>query len=118
MMESKTMPAPAKGASDSQATVSEEDASSFETKEGEVIKLKPSHLPLMNQVRAGVQTFGRTPHCFQTEFIQLCKSMYDLMTGDADEENLFRALTTSSTILLKIGLYSLASPLTLSSIVF
>jgi hypothetical protein len=29
--------------------------------------------------------------------------MYNLMTGDADDENLFRALTTSSTILLKTG---------------
>ena len=29
--------------------------------------------------------------------------MYNLMTGDVDDENLFRALTTSSTILLKTG---------------
>jgi len=27
------------------------------------------------------------------------------MTGDVDDENLFRALTTSSTILLKTGLF-------------
>jgi hypothetical protein len=31
--------------------------------------------------------------------------MYNLMTGDVDDENLFRALTTSSTILLKTGSY-------------
>ena len=40
------------------------------------------------------------------------------MTGDADEENLFRALTTSSTILLKIGLHALSVSLHRSSIVF
>lgn len=28
------------------------------------------------------------------------------MTSDADDENIFRALTTSSTILFKTGLYS------------
>lgn len=27
------------------------------------------------------------------------------MTGDVDDENLFRALTTSSTILLKTGMF-------------
>ena len=31
--------------------------------------------------------------------------MYNLMTGNVDDENLFRALTTASTILLKTGLY-------------
>ena len=64
MMELKAMPAIAKGASDSQSAVAEEDASSFETKEGEVIKLKPSHLPLMNQVLAHLQDFEGTLHCF------------------------------------------------------
>lgn len=58
-----------------------------EESEGEITKLKASCFPLMDQ----------------TEFIQLCKSMYDLMTRHRDEENLFRALTTSSTILLKTG---------------
>lgn len=29
------------------------------------------------------------------------------MTGDVDDENLYRALTTSSTILLKTGLFLL-----------
>ncbi|CAF3906161.1 unnamed protein product [Rotaria sp. Silwood2] len=69
------------------ATSTEIDSSSSETKEEEVVKLKPSQLPLMSQ----------------TEFINLCKSMYNLMTSDADDENLFRALTTSSTVLFKTG---------------
>ena len=45
------------------------------------------------------------PSCisFQNEFIHLCKSMYNLMTGDPNDESLFRSLTTSSTILLKTG---------------
>jgi hypothetical protein len=34
------------------------------------------------------------------------------MTGDVDDENLFRALTTSSTILLKTGLFILLFKLT------
>ncbi|UJR21588.1 hypothetical protein I4U23_024670 [Adineta vaga] len=70
---------------------SEADSTSVETEQEqeqeENLKPKSSQLPLMNQ----------------TEFIQLCKSMYNLMTGDVDDENLFRALTTSSTILLKTG---------------
>ncbi|CAF1266589.1 unnamed protein product [Rotaria sordida] len=65
----------------------EKDSSVLEPQEEEAIKLKSSQLPLMNQ----------------TEFIHLCKSMYNLMTSDVDDENLFRALTTSSTILFKTG---------------
>ncbi|CAF1052748.1 unnamed protein product [Adineta steineri] len=65
----------------------DEDLLTIDVKDGEVPKIKSSHLPLMDQ----------------TEFIHLCKSMYNLMTGDVDDENLFRALTTSSTILLKTG---------------
>ncbi|CAF1392144.1 unnamed protein product [Adineta ricciae] len=65
----------------------EEQSTTDEVKEAENPKPKPSQLPLMNQ----------------TEFIHLCKSMYNVMTGDIDDEDLFRALTTSSTILLKTG---------------
>ncbi|CAF1035573.1 unnamed protein product [Adineta steineri] len=65
----------------------EEDLLTIDVKDGEVPKIKSSQLPLMDQ----------------TEFIHLCKSMYNLMTGDVDDETLFRALTTSSTILLKTG---------------
>ncbi|CAM2713950.1 unnamed protein product [Rotaria socialis] len=54
---------------------------------GGVTYVKPSQLPLMNQ----------------TDFIRLCKSIYNLMSGAVDDENLFRALATSSTILLKMG---------------
>ncbi|CAF3774640.1 unnamed protein product [Rotaria sordida] len=61
---------------------------------GEITYLKPSQLPLMNQ----------------TEFIRLCKSIYNLMTGAANEENLFRALATSSTLLLKMGEICKSSP--------
>ncbi|CAF3404201.1 unnamed protein product [Rotaria sp. Silwood1] len=39
----------------------------------------------------------------KTEVIHLCKSIYSLMTGAIDDENLFKALTTSSTLLLKMG---------------
>ncbi|CAF0721766.1 unnamed protein product [Adineta ricciae] len=65
----------------------EEQLTTDEVKEAENPKPKPSQLPLMNQ----------------TEFIHLCKSMYNLMTSDTDDEDLLRALTTSSTILLKTG---------------
>ncbi|CAF4134813.1 unnamed protein product [Rotaria magnacalcarata] len=54
---------------------------------GGVTYVKPSQLPLMNQ----------------TDFIRLCKSICNLMSGAVDDENLFRALATSSTILLKMG---------------
>ncbi|CAF3293415.1 unnamed protein product [Rotaria sp. Silwood2] len=37
------------------------------------------------------------------EFIHLCKSIYSLMTGATDDEDLFKALTTSTTLLLKMG---------------
>ncbi|CAF4497386.1 unnamed protein product [Rotaria socialis] len=69
------------------ATSTEQTSTSVEPKEEENVKIKLSLLPLMNQ----------------TEFIHLCKTMYNLMTSAADDENLFHALTTSSTILFKTG---------------
>ncbi|CAF5078189.1 unnamed protein product, partial [Rotaria magnacalcarata] len=69
------------------AASTEQASTSVESKEEENLKIKLSLLPLMNQ----------------TEFIHLCKTMYDLMTSAADDENLFHSLTTSSTILFKTG---------------
>jgi hypothetical protein len=40
------------------------------------------------------------------------------MTGATDEENLFKALTTASTILLKLGLFSFFYSFNFSLIVF
>ncbi|CAF1369075.1 unnamed protein product [Adineta steineri] len=65
----------------------EQQLPSFKIENSEVTHLKPSRLPLMNQV----------------EFIHLCKSMYSLMTGADNDETLFKALTTSSTVLLQMG---------------
>ncbi|CAF2348021.1 unnamed protein product [Rotaria sp. Silwood2] len=64
-----------------------EQTPSLYIENGEITYLKPSQLPLMNQM----------------EFIHLCKSIYSLMTGATDDEDLFKALTTSTTLLLKMG---------------
>ncbi|UJR27471.1 hypothetical protein I4U23_008757 [Adineta vaga] len=69
------------------SSTKEQQLPSFKVENAEITHLKPSQLPLMNQV----------------EFIHLCKSLYNLMTGLNDDENLFKALTTASTVLLQMG---------------
>ncbi|CAF3400844.1 unnamed protein product [Rotaria sp. Silwood1] len=71
----------------SSETSEKEEIPSLYIENGEITYVKSSQLPLMNQ----------------TEVIHLCKSIYSLMTGAIDDENLFKALTTSSTLLLKMG---------------
>lgn len=40
---------------------------------------------------------------FQGQFIQLCKSMYDMFTGHESEQDLYHAIATVGTLLLRLG---------------
>ncbi|KAK2144685.1 hypothetical protein LSH36_737g04030 [Paralvinella palmiformis] len=63
---------------------------------------KPAERPLLNRLDSKLQ-YRNVPNMNQFQFIQLCKSLYDMCMDHPNEQQLYHSIAMLATLLLQIG---------------
>nr|CAB3266843.1 TBC1 domain family member 9 [Phallusia mammillata] len=69
----------------------------------EIVKDYNFYLAKYEREKMGVDQLKNLPHLDQEQFIQLCKTMYNLFREDPKEQQLYHSIATVATLLLQMG---------------